>query len=509
MPTTTAIYARLSVDRDADKIGIDNQLKDTRALASRLGYEVVEEYIDRNLTAGDKLVTRPEYDRMYQDALAGQFSRILVWDLDRLTRQPRQLEDWIDLAEEHNRFVATYTEGIDLSTETGRTYARIKAAVARQELQNMKKRAKRNAQGRAENGSWHGGSIPYGYRDKHGQIRNEAGKLVSKVELVPNAREVKLILEAANRILEGDSMHSIVADWNQRNITTRFGKHWRQSNLRAILTNRTLLGETKAGAKATWEPIIEQRTFDRLARVFNDPARKVTHSPGVKGGKYSMGGGISVCAICGNRLITGGKRTEPWNKSSPIRPILKCTSIVNGPTACNSVVVDHDRLEAFVFETLIVSFQSNERWNQRLGEKDPEVDAKIDNLETRLADLQEQQRRINELYIAGDIDRLQHSEQVQRVKDESVAIQRQRDELLGKPLLSKALESGIENWRDWPPMKRRSFLKQVVARVEVGQWPEGMSRTLPRRKEDTDETLSERREAHLLEVMKRRAHIFF
>lgn len=169
----------------------------------------------------------------------------------------------------------------------------------------------------------------------------------------------------------------------------------------------------------------------------------------------------------------------------------------------------YNRLEAFVFETLILSFQSDNRWNQRLGEKDPEVDAKIDKFEVRLTDLQEQQRRINELYIAGDIDRLQHSEQVQRVKDESVAIQRQRDKLLGKPLLSKALESGIENWRDWPPMKRRSFLKQVVARVEVGRWPEATSRTLPRRKDDTDDSLRERREGHLLEAMKKRARIVF
>ena len=162
-------------------------------------------------------------------------------------------------------------------------------------------------------------------------------------------------------------------------------------------------------------------------------------------------------------------KSQPQLGDVHLRPILKCTSIVNGPTTCNSVVVDHDRLKAFVFETLIASFQSNERWNQRLREKDPDVDAKIDKFEIRLTDLHKQQRRINELYLGGDIDRLQHAEQVQRVKDESVAIQRQRDELLGKPLLSKALESGIENWRDWPPMKRRSFLKQVVARVEVGR----------------------------------------
>lgn len=58
-------------------------------------------------------------------------------------------------------------------------------------------------------------------------------------------------------------------------------------------------------------------------------------------------------------------------------------------------------------------------------------------------------------------------------------------------------------------MKRRSFLKQVVARVEVGRWPEGTARTLGRRRGESDEALRERRETHLLEVMKKRATIVF
>lgn len=45
----------------------------------------------------------------------------------------------------------------------------------------------------------------------------------------------------------------------------------------------------------------------------------------------------------------------------------------------------------------------------------------------------------------------------------SKRFQRQRDDLLGKRLLAEALETGIETWRDWPCMKRRSFLKQVAA----------------------------------------------
>ena len=191
--------------------------------------------------------------------------------------------------------------------------------------------------------------------------------------------EADLLRHAAARLLEGDSMHSVVTGWNDSGVTTRFGKHWRQSNLRTIFLDPSIIGETKAGV-AGWEPIVDRRTYDRIGRIFNDPARKVTHSPGVRGGKYSMGGGLTVCATCGNRLISAGKRLEAFDRDSPVRRLLKCTKFVNGPTACNSNVVDHDLLESFVFETLIASFAQNERWQQRLGEKAPDVDARIDLL---------------------------------------------------------------------------------------------------------------------------------
>jgi site-specific DNA recombinase len=497
MAGTAAIYARISNDRESTELGVERQEKLCRRLAAQLEVDVVDVFIDNDTSASTiSTKARPRYDEMLRRARLGEFSMILAYSNSRLTRRVREYLDIIDLAKQYSVRVHTVQSGtFNLNTADGQAVATTIAAWDQAEAERTSERIKAAKAQRAEKGEWHGGTPPFGYRS-------------ANTKLVENPRESALVHEAARRILEGDSMHSIVADWNSQKITTRFGKHWRQSNLRTILTNRSLLGETKAGVIG-WEPILDQRTFDRLARLFSDPARKATHSPGVKGGKYAMGGGVAVCGVCGNRLITGGKRTEPWNKDSPIRPILKCTSVVNGPTACNSVVVDHDRLEAFVFETLIVSFESSERWHQRLGEKDPEVDSKIDALEAQLTNLREQQSRVNDLYIAGEMDRLQHAGHVQRVRDETTALQRQRDALLGKPLLSRALESGIESWRDWPPMKRRSFLKQVVARVEVGRWPEGTARTLGRRRGESDESLRERRDAHLLEVMKKRASIVF
>lgn len=78
---------------------------------------------------------RPDYDRMVTDYQAGRSNAIICYDLSRLTRQPRQLEDWIDAAELRGLALVTANGDADLSTDGGRMHARIKAAVARAEME--------------------------------------------------------------------------------------------------------------------------------------------------------------------------------------------------------------------------------------------------------------------------------------------------------------------------------------------------------------------------------------
>ena len=61
--------------------------------------EVVETYVDQSSSVGDKTQKHPAYLRMVQDYEVGLLDAIVVYDLDRLTRHPRELEDWIDRAE--------------------------------------------------------------------------------------------------------------------------------------------------------------------------------------------------------------------------------------------------------------------------------------------------------------------------------------------------------------------------------------------------------------------------
>src|SRR5258705_10600164 len=90
------IYARISSDREGDGLGVARQIEDCERLAERKGWRVVDQYVDDDVSAwsGRK---RPQYVRSLEDLEAGTITGLLVYDLDRLHRQPSELESFIEM----------------------------------------------------------------------------------------------------------------------------------------------------------------------------------------------------------------------------------------------------------------------------------------------------------------------------------------------------------------------------------------------------------------------------
>ena len=169
-----AIYLRVSLDREMDGLAIDRQRDDCLRIIADRGWTVVGTYVDQSRSATDKTKRRPDYDRMVADYLAGSFDAIICWDLDRLTRQPRQLEEWIDAAEARGLRLVTANGEADLTTDGGRMYARVKAAVARGEVERSAARRSAAELQRARRGRAPKGTRLLGYSTNGDVIEEEA-----------------------------------------------------------------------------------------------------------------------------------------------------------------------------------------------------------------------------------------------------------------------------------------------------------------------------------------------
>lgn len=504
-----ALYLRQSLDRAE---GIEAQRKRTTALAEAKGWPIVATFQDNEVrasgTRGDGTAWNDMLGRVGKD-----FEVIVAVDLDRLVRSTKDLNKLVDLGAQ----VVTVDGEIDLTSADGEFRATMIAGIGRFETRRASERQKRHKAAKAERGEWHGGIPPFGYRAEGGT-------------LVPKPSEVKLIKEAARRMLTlREPMHAIVTDWNNKGIQTRQGKHWRQANLRSIMLNRSMLGETKAGVQG-WKPIIDANTFEQVTELLSDPSRKVTHSPGVKGGKYSMGGGLTVCAKCGKPLTTNVKQS-----SAGKRIVLACQARVQGPDPVNHpracklgpnrkrdplrdavgedtgrVTVAHDLLEAYVFDQVIALVNDKEYWQRRKAERDPEAEQKIAALNEERERLAARRSRVLEMYEDGDLTRTERRSRLENIEARAEQIAKDIQKLVGQPDLENVIglrEKRLTNWRKLTPGQRRAILSAVIERVVVDEWPAGVARTRPQFKNETAANYKAAREASQREALAARVNI--
>lgn len=192
MPKAAAIYARISSDPTGAQLGVKRQIDDCHELAQRRGWPVRDVYVDDDRSAWSGKA-RPEYRRMLGDIESGDVDAVVVWHLDRLHRQPRELEAFFDACDAAGLTdLASVSGQVDLASHDGRFMARILGAVAKKESDDKSRRIRRKHLELAQSGAWKGGgSRPFGF-------------LVDRVSVNPD--EAPFVREAVARVLAGDSL---------------------------------------------------------------------------------------------------------------------------------------------------------------------------------------------------------------------------------------------------------------------------------------------------------------
>ncbi|MDN5715674.1 MAG: recombinase family protein [Janibacter sp.] len=311
-----AVYVRISQDRTGMQAGVHRQQEDCLSLADRLGFADPQVFIDNDVSAFDG-GRRPGYDTLVAHIRAG-VSRIIVWHVDRLYRQPRELEDLIDLVEQHPvRIEAVRGGGFDLNTTEGRLMARQLVAIAAYESGHKSDRVKRANQRLAEQGRWHG-PARYGY--------GRGGVLIPE--------QAAVIRQMADRFLTGESIRSITAWLNRSHIPplragTGTSGLWHPFTVRSVLASARISGQ-RAYAPGTradpaggreilgpgdWEPVITPEETEQIRAILADPAHRR-----IAPARPSLLGGIARCSKCGAGLTITGHTS-----ASGVTPTLRYT----------------------------------------------------------------------------------------------------------------------------------------------------------------------------------------
>jgi len=165
------LYARVSMEETDDGSKRyqepENQLQPLRDFAKSLGYEITSEYIDRSTGSNPN---RPEFRRMLQDGALRRFNGIIIWKLDRFSREGigstlayiRQLKGrgcWVKSMTES--WMDTSQEGIS------ELLLAIFSWVAQEERRKISERTKAGIQRLRNIGQWKGGRPKKGSPPSH------------------------------------------------------------------------------------------------------------------------------------------------------------------------------------------------------------------------------------------------------------------------------------------------------------------------------------------------------
>jgi site-specific DNA recombinase len=451
------IYARISSDREGDNLAISRQLADCEQLAEQKGWQVVERYVDADISAYSGK-PRPEYARMLEEIEAGAVGAILVYYADRLHRHPRELEDFIDLCQRQQVKLATVTGDVDLSTHDGQLIARIQGAVAKKESDDKSRRIRRKHEGLAQAGRPSGGGTrPFGYEAGHRAIRPD---------------EAAIIRELATRALAGDSLRALCLDLNDRGAPTVTGTTWKSQTLKRILVSAAISGQREYKgdivAKAEWSAIITPAETQRLRAKLNDPDRRTNRSAR----RYLLAS-LLRCHHCDAKLV-----------SRPRADGAKRYVCASGPNfgGCGKVTIMAEPLEQYVVEAVLHRLDSPELPRALNGSVS--TDPAAEEWQAEVERAQEKLDELAELWAEGEITRREWVKARAPIEKRLDLAKRRLAAINRTTQLTPHLGNAQELRQQWQTMtlsRQKEIVGALLQHVVVGPARRGFNRFDPAR----------------------------
>ncbi len=138
MTKHVAIYARVSTSEQTP----DNQLTALRMIADRMGWSIVQEYVDHGISGAKERDQRPAYDQMCKAITRRDIDLVMAWSVDRLGRSLQQLIRFLSELQAKNIDLYLHQQGMDTTTPAGKAMFQMCGVFAEFEQAMIQERVK-------------------------------------------------------------------------------------------------------------------------------------------------------------------------------------------------------------------------------------------------------------------------------------------------------------------------------------------------------------------------------
>ncbi|MFI6500223.1 recombinase family protein [Nonomuraea typhae] len=441
---TWILLARESANRPEQ---IAHQFSDLHELVGKTGGRILEEVTELAVSSFKKKrvrlpdgtdgyrVIRPDWETVLTKLRRGEANALAADDLDRVTREPRLLEDLIEVVEHYGAHVISKTGNINLTTDEGIDAARGVVKQRNQESRNTSRRVTDGQRHAALAGKNHGGPYrAFGWR---------------KDQIKLNKRESAHVRREVPRIISGVKPITLAKEWNKRGIPTVTGAQWRAATIRNMYLRPRMCGwVVYRGAilrdvngdpvKGQWEPILTEAEYHQIKAAWTTepdalPSRVTATGRGHRT-KYLLSPFVR-CGKCKARMI-GNKR---YHKGKEPTPQYACPA--KGQGGCGGVTVLAAPVDAYI-KALVVAEHQKIQFT-KVKEIPPWPKAK------ELTDLQGRIDETSRRYEQGGITDERYWPSLERMeKAEAVLLQEQRKYQRNSQRIKGAIIDLAKKWED-------------------------------------------------------------
>ncbi len=419
-----AIYTRRSTDDDHQPYSIDAQTTRLEAyVASQPGWHIVRRFSD---DASGATTNRKDLHEALRAARDGQIDVLLVYRVDRFSRNLRDMVTLLDDLEQYDVVFRSATEPFDTSTPMGRMLVQMLGTFAQFERDTIIDRVIAGMERKAAKGLWKGGRRPFGYTaDKTAHT------------LIPHPGEspiVRLIFQLYTNDRLGST--TIARMLNTRGHRNSGGGTWSGYSVLRILANRIYLGELTFRDITTTdchEPLIDPAAFAEAERITTqrttEPARLRANSY-----DYDLTGKMR-CPTCGSAMV--GSRSHGRNKK--IYRYYFCHNRNRyGTEKCDGYRIDADAAETAVLHALTAFYRDNDTLiadavteAQRQHHAGQATDhQELTTVRAKITDINTKIDRYLTAFENGTMDPELVSSRLTELRDSSRQLTTRRDELL-------------------------------------------------------------------------------
>ncbi len=355
-PKKAALYVRVSTNYQIDKDSLPMQRQELVTYA-KLMFGIEDYVIFEDAGYSGKNTDRPEFQNMMRRIRAGEFTHLLCWKIDRISRN---LLDFASMYQELKDLGVTFVsknEQFDTSTAIGEAMLKIILVFAELERNMTSERVTATMLSRAQNGLWNGGRVPYGYDyDKE-----------SKTFSI-NQEEASLVHMMYDLYSTHRSLITVTRALNEDGYASRAGNNWSPISVFIILTNPFYTGKYRynhykdPGLKVEKDPsewievpdhhprIISDEQFEEVNRILHANSRS-KRLPGQQhtSKHVHIFGGLLYCGACGCQYVSTPSRAQ----TTGYRPSKYACPNLRKKETCNTKSVSDPVIGEFVINYVL------------------------------------------------------------------------------------------------------------------------------------------------------------